>query len=202
MTPMFDVLKALDAYTRWADARILAALPDDAWLKEVGGSFGTLRNTAVHLVSAQWIWLSRWKGSSPSGHLKPEDFATPHALRERAETLGREIARYDAADAAEVSRRVRASAGLDLLVEEVVGLYREVLAEHARGGAADALAEARAAADFVRSMGLAAKREAAEFRAELLASSLTLRLRNQMPRFPLLERAVRRVARAARRCGL
>ncbi|HEV2705921.1 MAG TPA: glycosyltransferase, partial [Pyrinomonadaceae bacterium] len=119
-----------------------------------------------------------------------------------AEVLGREIARYDAADAAEVSRRVRASAGLDSLVEEIVELYGEVIAEYAQGGGTDALAESRAAAEFVRSMALAAKRECADFRAELLASSLTLRLRNQMPRFPLLERAVRSVARAARRRGL
>ncbi|HYO62561.1 MAG TPA: glycosyltransferase [Pyrinomonadaceae bacterium] len=119
-----------------------------------------------------------------------------------AEVLGREIERYDAADAAEVSRRVRASAGLDSLVEEIIALYREVVAEHEGRGGGDALAESRAAAEFVRSMSQAAKRESAEFRAELLSSSLTLRLRNQMPRFPLLERAVRRVARAARKRGL
>jgi hypothetical protein len=118
------------------------------------------------------------------------------------EVLEREIARYDAEDAAEVSRRIRACAGLDSLVEEIVELYREVIAEHAQGGAGDALAEGRAAADFIRSLGLATKKECAQFRDELLASSLTLRLRNQMPRFPLLERAVRRVARAARRRGL
>jgi hypothetical protein len=119
-----------------------------------------------------------------------------------ADLLEKEIARYDADDAAEVSRRVRASAGLDSLVEEVVELYREVIEEHARSGEHDAAEEGRAAADFVRSLGLAAKAECAQFREELLAGSLTLRLRNQMPRFPLLERAVRRVARAARRRGL
>jgi hypothetical protein len=118
------------------------------------------------------------------------------------EVLEREIARYDAADATEVSRRIRASAGLDSLVEEIVALYREVIAEYAPGGAGDTREEGRAAADFVRSLGLAAKKECAQFRDEMLASSLTLRLRNQMPRFPLLERAVRRVARAARRRGL
>lgn len=119
-----------------------------------------------------------------------------------ADLLEQEIARYDAADAAEVSRRVRASAGLDSLVEEIVELYREVIDEQARAGARDAGEEGRAAADFVRSLGLAAKAECAQFREELLAGSLTLRLRNQMPRFPLLERAVRRVARAARGRGL
>jgi len=48
------------------------------------------------------------------------------------EVLAREIARYDPADAAQVSRRIRAEAGREAAVDEIVGLYREVLAEHAR----------------------------------------------------------------------
>ncbi len=115
-----------------------------------------------------------------------------------SEVLAREIARYDATDAAEVSRRVRSECGLDSLVEEIIELYREVIEEYEHAPTNDGHAESRAAADFVRSLGLAAKQECAQFRAEVLSSSLTLRLRNQMPRFPLLERAVRRVARAAR----
>src|SRR5439155_1406794 len=48
------------------------------------------------------------------------------------EVLAREIARYDPADAAQVSRRIRAEAGREAAVDEIVGLYGEVLAEHAR----------------------------------------------------------------------
>ncbi|HEX8474621.1 MAG TPA: glycosyltransferase family 4 protein [Pyrinomonadaceae bacterium] len=119
-----------------------------------------------------------------------------------AEVIGREIARYDAADAMEVSRRIRARAGLDALVEEVIELYQEVIEEHAGVGSSDALEEGRAAAAFVHSIGLAVKRECAQFQDDLVSNSLTLRLRNQMPRFPLLERAVRSIARSARKRGL
>ena len=119
-----------------------------------------------------------------------------------AEVIGREIARYDAADATEVSRRIRATAGLDALAEEIIELYREVIAEHAVGGPADAPAEGRAAAAFVHSLGIAVKKDRAQFEEDLLSGSLTLRLRNQMPRFPLLERAVRGLARSARKRGL
>ena len=45
--------------------------------------------------------------------------------------IGEEMARYRADDAAEVSRYVRQAAGLDRCVEELVDLYREVIAEHA-----------------------------------------------------------------------
>jgi len=117
------------------------------------------------------------------------------------EILGREIARYDPTDAAEVSSLVRSTCGLNSLVDEIVELYGDVIQEYKQGPATDSLAESRAAADFVRSLGAAAKQESADFRSELLSSSLTLRLRNQMPRFPLLESAVRKFARAARGRG-
>lgn len=43
-----------------------------------------------------------------------------------------ELDRYDADDAGEASRRVRAVAGLDEMVDRFVDLYAEVIAEHAR----------------------------------------------------------------------
>lgn len=89
MTRVIELVRALDAYTRWADARVLEALPGDAWLKDVGGSFGSLRNTAVHLVSAAGVWVSRWLGR-PAAHLKPEEVESPAALRALAEELARE----------------------------------------------------------------------------------------------------------------
>ena len=53
------------------------------------------------------------------------------------EFLGGEIARYDAADAAAVSRAVRESAGTEAMVDELCSLYAEVIAEHAAAGAHD-----------------------------------------------------------------
>jgi glycosyltransferase involved in cell wall biosynthesis len=62
----------------------------------------------------------------------------------------REIERYDAADAAEVSRRVREEAGLEAGLDRLVALYEEVIGEHERGGAADPAEESRAAAVYLR----------------------------------------------------
>jgi len=45
------------------------------------------------------------------------------------ETIGAEIDRYDAADAARVADRIRASADLDLLVDQYVALFDELLAK-------------------------------------------------------------------------
>jgi glycosyltransferase involved in cell wall biosynthesis len=51
-----------------------------------------------------------------------------------ASVLAREIQRYDASDAAEVSRRLRRSAGHDSVVDALVGLYAEAVEEQARQG--------------------------------------------------------------------
>jgi hypothetical protein len=73
-------------------------------------------------------------------------------LRESVSTaaIEREIARYDPEDAAEVSRLIRATADIESAVDDIVALYREVLAEHTRAGVYDADAEGRAAANYLR----------------------------------------------------
>ncbi len=70
-----------------------------------------------------------------------------------ADFLASQIARYDAADAAEVSRRLRATAGIEEAVDRLLGLYGEVLAEHRERGnppAEEAAEEGRAAAAYLR----------------------------------------------------
>ncbi|MGH7607926.1 MAG: hypothetical protein ACREME_11360, partial [Gemmatimonadales bacterium] len=65
--------------------------------------------------------------------------------------LAREIARYDPADAAAVSRRLREAAGHDALVDELLGLYNEVIAEH-RSMGDDPVVEQRAAAHYLQAL--------------------------------------------------
>jgi hypothetical protein len=98
------------------------------------------------------------------------------------EALVREIRRYDAADAAAVTRRVRAVAGADTLVPVLVSLYEEARAEFAaRTGDADA--DARAAATYLRWMSRHVKERMVE--RDPLAG-LAIRLRNRLARVPLL----------------
>jgi glycosyl transferase family 4 len=66
-----------------------------------------------------------------------------------AEVLERQIARYDAEDAAKVSRLVRAGAGRDATVDQIIPLYLEVIAEN-QNKAADRNEELRAASAYVR----------------------------------------------------
>jgi hypothetical protein len=63
--------------------------------------------------------------------------------------MAREIARYDAADAAAVSRQVRELAAHDVLLDQLLGAYADALAD-APGAEADADAEQRATAAYLR----------------------------------------------------
>jgi len=65
------------------------------------------------------------------------------------DAIGREIARYDAADAAAVSRQVRDLAGAEALLDQLLAIYAEAIAE-GRTRAIDPEAELRAAAAYLR----------------------------------------------------
>lgn len=65
------------------------------------------------------------------------------------ELIHREIERYDPRDAAEVSRRIRETAGLETALDHLEALYEEVLAESARRGPADLADELRAASAYL-----------------------------------------------------
>jgi len=60
-----------------------------------------------------------------------------------ADVLAREITRYDPEDAAQVSRRIRAEGGREATVDEIVAVYREVLAAPAGADEDESIAAAR-----------------------------------------------------------
>ena len=82
--------------------------------------------------------------------LRPLNFGI-RTLREPVapDVLEREIRRYDPADAAEVSRRLRAQAGLEPAVDQLAGLYQGVVDEHRERGPASAGEEGREAAAYL-----------------------------------------------------
>lgn len=87
----------LYAYTRWANERLLdavGALSDEAYTREVGGSFGSVQATLAHMLGADWVWLRRWKGESPSALPADWDLTTFAGLRERWREVEREQAEF------------------------------------------------------------------------------------------------------------
>jgi uncharacterized damage-inducible protein DinB len=82
MTP--DEARQLTDYHLWARERALAALAHvtpEQFRRELGSSFGSLRDTVAHLYGADEVWLARWRGGSPQGLPPAEQFADLAALR-------------------------------------------------------------------------------------------------------------------------
>jgi len=80
-------LQGLFDYTCWANAKILAVvsqLTDEEFCRTVAGSYGSVRNTMVHMMSAEWGWVDRCGGAPPRGPaLKADDYPTPALLVEK-----------------------------------------------------------------------------------------------------------------------
>src|SRR5881409_3386608 len=67
-----ELVRTLYRYNAWATARILeraARLRPDELAAPSGASFSSVRETLVHIMAAQWIWLARWQGTSPTSLL-------------------------------------------------------------------------------------------------------------------------------------
>jgi hypothetical protein len=143
--------------------------------------------TAVVLCDASGIGTMVTSGEFE--RLRALNFGV-RALREplNAERLVREIERYDPLDAAEVSRKIRASAGRDAALDELIGLYEDVIAEYKsrRDNERDARAEGRAAAAYLRQ--LMPKPTTAH-------SAATSSLRERVRRIPLVGKVGVRLAR-------
>ena len=77
-----DIL-ILYEYNQWANAKILNALAgitQEQFAAPAPFPHGGLRGTLVHAFFAEWIWRTRWEGSSPRSRFKPEDFPTVESL--------------------------------------------------------------------------------------------------------------------------
>ena len=59
-----DDIRLLCQYDRWANNRVLKAastLSAEEFTRDLGGSFRSVRDTLVHIIGGEWIWLRYWK---------------------------------------------------------------------------------------------------------------------------------------------
>lgn len=72
-----DDIRNLYAYNRWANRRLLTAvarLEPQEFGRHLGGSFGSVQATLVHIMWGEWVWLRRWRGESPKRRFDPREF--------------------------------------------------------------------------------------------------------------------------------
>jgi uncharacterized damage-inducible protein DinB len=78
-------LEVLYGYGNWANRKlfhVIAQLTPEQFTQPVAGIYGSVRNTMVHVLSAEWGWLSRCGGPERGPALKPADFPTLESLTE------------------------------------------------------------------------------------------------------------------------
>jgi uncharacterized damage-inducible protein DinB len=71
-------LRTLVDFNYWSRDRMLAAvepLSPEQYTRDLGNSFRSVRDTLVHIYSAEWIWFSRWQGTSPTQAIPADRFA-------------------------------------------------------------------------------------------------------------------------------
>ena len=87
----------LFAYGRWATAKTLesaAGLDAAEFARAIGGSFGSVQGTLAHLYGADWVWLERFHGRSPSSLPGAESLPSLSTIRERWEPVQRGLREF------------------------------------------------------------------------------------------------------------
>lgn len=78
-----DDIQLLYEYDRWANNRVLqavSALSTEQFTHDLGGGFRSVRDTLVHIIGGEWIWLAYWKKPPHSSTLLAD-------LRKRRDAL-------------------------------------------------------------------------------------------------------------------
>ena len=73
-----DLVRRYD-YGYWASQKLFTAirqLTPEQFTQNVAGSYGSIRNTLVHTMSAEWGWIARCGGPARGPQLKAEDYPT------------------------------------------------------------------------------------------------------------------------------
>ncbi len=73
-------------YMYWATGRYFAVaegLTSEQLHQVQGHGWGDVHGTLVHMMSSEWVWLQRWHGMMPKGHLDKADYPTLAALKQR-----------------------------------------------------------------------------------------------------------------------
>jgi len=84
-------------YNYWArDCQLQAcsALTEEQFLRSLGSSFPSVRDTLVHMLGVEWLWLARWRGRSPQSMPSPEEFPSLPAVSEQWRAVERQMREY------------------------------------------------------------------------------------------------------------
>ena len=93
METMFD-------YSYWANRKlfeVLSLLTPEQFTHPVSGSYGSVRNTLVHMMSTEWGWLDRSGGPPRGQRLSAADFPTFVSVVEKWKQIEGDLRQFLAA---------------------------------------------------------------------------------------------------------
>ena len=96
-------------YNSWANHRTLdacAQLTEDQFTRDMASSFRSVRDTLVHVMLVEWLWLERWHGRSPNSFPPTSDFPTLDSVRARWAEINTDLRDYIASLTPEEVQRV------------------------------------------------------------------------------------------------
>jgi len=80
----YDDLKLLIDYNYWARDRVLdavATITPEQFIRPMGNSFNSVRDTVAHICAAERIWILRLRCEKPQGFQKPDRIPDVNAAR-------------------------------------------------------------------------------------------------------------------------
>lgn len=96
-----SVIQEMFTYNYWArdlQLQACAALTPEQLSRPLGNSFSSIRETLAHLLGAEWVWLERWRGHSPTmretSELASERFVNLSAIEECWRTVESDMREY------------------------------------------------------------------------------------------------------------
>ena len=96
-------------FDSWANHRVLdacAALSDEQFMRDLGNSFPSVRDTLFHICGAEWIWLERFHGRTPTALPNATDYPNLESVRRRWVEIERDMLDYVASLTPEDLQRV------------------------------------------------------------------------------------------------
>lgn len=89
-----ETIQQLFDYNAWANQRTIAGcetLTNEQFLQQVGGSFGSVRNTLAHIMDVEWLYHERWNGRAPSAFPKAENYGDLSQIKARWKTIDADV---------------------------------------------------------------------------------------------------------------
>ena len=90
-------LRGMFEYNAWANDAVVGAcaqLASEQFMQDMKSSFPSIRDTLVHILGAELVWLGRLTGRAPTGFPNPADFPDCESVRRALAQADADLLKY------------------------------------------------------------------------------------------------------------